>query len=67
MKRKITYLIKDFDSMTKTILAHLSSLDKQVELIKNKKNIFDEIDKMIVKYDKIITEIQQESAEEYEV
>ncbi len=35
--------------------------------MKNKQEIFDEIDKMSKKYDKIIAEIEAESEEEYEV
>jgi len=67
MKRKITYLLKDFDEMTKLILMHVKDIKSQVQLMKNKQEIFDEIDKMSKKYDKIIAEIQAESEEDYEV
>ena len=67
MKRKITYLLKDFDEMTKLILSHVKDIKSQSELMKNKEEIFDEIDKMSKKYDKIILEIEQESEQEYEI
>jgi hypothetical protein len=67
MKRKITYLLKDFDEMTKLILFHVKDIKSQAQLLKNKQEIFDEIDKMSKKYDKIIAEIDTESEEEYEV
>lgn len=67
MKRKITYLLKDFDEMTKLILSHTRDIKSQAELMKNKQEIFDEIDKMSKKYDKIIAEIQAESEDEYEI
>ena len=67
MKKKITYLLKDFDEMTKLILTHTKDIKSQAELMKNKQDIFYEIDKMSKKYDKIIAEIEAESEEEYEV
>lgn len=67
MKRKITYLLKDFDEMTKLILMHIKDIKSQAQLMKNKQEIFDEIDKMSKKYDKIIAEITEESEEEYEI
>lgn len=67
MKRKITYLLKDFDEMTKLILSHTKNIKSQAELMKNKQEILDEIDKMSKKYDKIISEILAESEEEYEI
>ena len=67
MKRKITYLLKDFDAMTKLVLAHTKDIKSQAELFKKKQEILDEIDKMCKKYDKIIEEIQQESDSDYEV
>lgn len=67
MKRKITYLLKDFDDMTKLILSHTKDIKTQAQLMKNKDEIFDEIDKMSKKYDKIIAEIQAEGEEEYEI
>jgi hypothetical protein len=67
MKRKITYLLKDFDEMTKLILYHVKDIKSQSELMKNKEEIFDEIDKMSKKYDKIIADIEAESEEEYEI
>lgn len=67
MKKKITYLLKDFDEMTKLILLHVKDIKSQAQLMKNKQEIFDEIDKMSKKYDKIIAEIESESEEEYEV
>lgn len=67
MKRKITYLLKDFDEMTKLILSHVKDIKSQAQLMKNKQEILDEIDKMSKKYDKIIAEIQAESEEEYEI
>ena len=44
MKRKITYLLKDFDEMTKLILFHVKDIKSQAQLLKNKQEIFDEID-----------------------
>ena len=67
MKRKITYLLKDFDEMTKKILTHTVSFNFQVDLLKRRDEIFNEIDKMSKKYDKIIAEIELESEEEYEI
>jgi len=67
MKRKITYLLKDFDEMTREILSHTKNFKSQVELLKRRQDIFDEIDKMSKKYDKIIAEIENESEEEYEI
>lgn len=67
MKKKITYLLRDFDEMTKLILTHTKDIKLQAELMKNKQDIFDEIDKMSKKYDKIIAEIKAESEEEYEI
>ena len=67
MKRKVTYLLKDFDEMTKLILSHVKDIKSQAQLMKNKQEILDEIDKMSKKYDKIIAEINAESEEEYEV
>ena len=67
MKRKITYLFKDFDEMTRLILSHVKDIKSQAQLMKNKQEIFDEIDKMSKKYDKIIAEITAESEEEYEI
>ena len=67
MKRKITYLLKDFDAMTKLILSHTKNIVSQAELLKNKESIMVEIDKMSKKYDKIIEEIKQEREEDYEV
>lgn len=66
MKRKITYLLKDFDEMTKLILSHTKDIKSQAQLMKNKQEIFEEINKMSKKYDKIIAEIVAESEEEYE-
>jgi hypothetical protein len=67
MKRKITYLLKDFDYMMSIVLLHTKDIKSQMELMKNKKEIIDEIDKMSKKYDKIIAEIEAESEEEYEI
>lgn len=66
MKRKITYLLKDFDEMTKLILSHTKDIKSQAQLLKNKQEIFDEIDKMSKKYDKIIQEISEEQEKDYE-
>lgn len=66
MKRKITYLLKDFDEMTKLILSHTKDIKSQITLMKNKQEILDEIDKMSIKYDRIIAEIEAESEEDYE-
>jgi hypothetical protein len=67
MKRKITYLLKDFDSMMRNILLHTNDISSQVKFMKNKEEAIEEINKMSKKYDKIIAEIQQESEEEYEI
>jgi hypothetical protein len=67
MKRKITYLLKDFDAMMKEILLHTKDVKTQIELIKNKQKILDEVDKMCKKYDKIILEIKSEGEDDYEV
>ena len=67
MKRKVTFLLKDFDEMMKLILMHTKDMRTQANLLKNKQEIIDEIDKMSKKYDKIIEEIRTESEEDYEV
>lgn len=67
MKKKITYLLKDFDEMMKEILLHTDNIKNQAQLLKNKEKIFDEIDKMSKKYDKIIKEVQEEGEEDYEI
>jgi hypothetical protein len=60
MKRKITYLIKDFDKIMREILPHTGDFRKEVMLL-SKKNEFEQIiDKMAEKYDKIIDLIQKE-------
>lgn len=64
MKRRITYLLKDFDGMFKLILTHTKDVKSQAQLMKNKQDIFDEIDKMLKKYDKIIEEIESEELNE---
>jgi len=66
MKRKITYLLKDYDSMMTVIISHTKDIKSQIQLMKNKQEIFDEIDKMCKKYDKIIKEIEEESEDQYE-
>ena len=66
MKRKITYLLKDFDQMTKLILSHTTNIKNQSELLKRKEEIFQEINKMSKKYDKILEEVENESEEDYE-
>ena len=53
--------------MMKLILTHTKSFRTQAELMKNKQEIIDEIQKMSKKYDKIINEIKQEKDEDYEV
>ena len=63
MKRKITYLTKDFDAMLKEILEKSKDFKSQVELIKNKEFIFEKIDKMAKKYDKIIADIKEKDEE----
>jgi hypothetical protein len=60
MKRKITYLLKDFDEMLKTFLENSKDLQSQVNLLKQKEDIFEEIEKMAKKYDKIINSIKQD-------
>ena len=64
MKRKITYLLKDFDEMIKKTLLHSKDFKSQVEFIKNKQEIFKDIDRMLVKYDKIIEKINIEEENE---
>ena len=53
--------------MTNLILSHVKDIKSQAELMKNKQEILDEIDKMSKKYDKILAEIEGEGEEEYEV
>jgi hypothetical protein len=64
MKRKITYLLKDFNSMIKKILTHTKNRELQLDLIKNRQDVIDEIDKMASKYDKIINEIRESTGED---
>ncbi len=66
MKRRITYLLKDFDYMVGVVLTHTKDIKSQMQLMKNKQEILDEIDKMCKKYDKIIAEIELEGESDYE-
>jgi DNA repair ATPase RecN len=63
MKRKVTYLLKDFDAMMKVVLSHTKDIKSQAELLKNKEIILKEVDKMSKKYDKIITDILERDEE----
>ena len=65
MKKKITYLLKDMDSMIKSFLK-AKDFNSQVEFMKNKNFVYAEIDKMSKKYDKIIESIKQSSEGEIE-
>lgn len=60
MKRKITYLIKDFDNIMKQILPHTGDFKKEVMLLSKKEEFEIIIDKMVEKYDKIIELIEKE-------
>lgn len=60
MKRKITYLIKDFDNIMKQILPHTGDFRKEVMLLSKKQEFEEIIDKMAEKYDKIIELIEKE-------
>jgi hypothetical protein len=60
MKRKITYLIKDFDKIMREILPHTGDFRKEVLLLQRKEEFEEIIDKMAEKYDKIIQLIEQE-------
>lgn len=63
MKRKVTYLLKDFDAMMKIVLSHTKDIKSQAELLKNKEIILKEVDKMSKKYDKIIKDILERDEE----
>ena len=67
MKRKITYLLKDFDAMFKEIIIATQNFKTQAELLKNKEHIYKEIDKMSKKYDKIIDEIKRNEPDTDEI
>ena len=60
MKRKITYLIKDFDKIMREILPHTGDFRKEVMLLKRREEFSEMIDNMAEKYDKIIELIEQE-------
>ncbi len=60
MKRKITYLIKDFDKIMREILPHTGDFRKEVMLLKRKEEFTEIIDNMAEKYDKIIDLIEKE-------
>jgi hypothetical protein len=60
MKRKITYLIKDFDKIMREILPHTGDFRKEVMLLKRKEEFTEIIDSMAEKYDKIIDLIEKE-------
>lgn len=60
MKRKITYLIKDFDKIMREILPHTGDFRKEVILLKRKEEFTEIIDNMAEKYDKIIDLIEKE-------
>ena len=60
MKRKITYLIKDFDKIMREILPHTGDFRKEVMLLKRREEFSEMIDNMAEKYDKIIDLIEQE-------
>jgi hypothetical protein len=57
MKRKVTYLLKDYNIMLKQILLHTKDIKSQGELMKNKEILLTEVDRMLKKYDKIIDDI----------
>lgn len=59
MKRKITYLIKDFDKIMREILPHTGDFKSEVMLLKRKDEFIEIIDRMGEKYDKIIELIEQ--------
>jgi len=60
VKRKITYLIKDFDKIMREILPHTGDFRKEITLLSKKGEFEELIDKMAEKYDKIIELIEQE-------
>jgi hypothetical protein len=60
MKRKITYLIKDFDKIMREILPHTGDFRKEVMLLRRKEEFTEIIDNMAEKYDKIIDLIEKE-------
>lgn len=64
MKRKITYLLKDYDNMMKKILSFTKDKTTEKEFIESKEETLLEIDKMIKKYDKILIEIESETEDE---
>lgn len=64
MKRRITYLLKDYDNMMKKILSFTKDKITEKEFISNKEQTLLEIDKMIKKYDKILSEIESEAEDE---
>lgn len=64
MKRKITYLLKDYDSMMKKILSFAKDKTTEKEFIFSREQTLLEIDKMIKKYDKIILEIESDMEDE---
>ena len=61
MKRKITYLSKDLHKLIALILLHSKDTKSQIELGRKKQMLFDEIDKITKKYDKIIETLQMET------
>jgi S-adenosylhomocysteine hydrolase len=52
--------------MVSIVLTHTKDIKSQMELMKNKQEILDEVDKMCKKYDKIIAEIELESESDSE-
>ncbi len=50
--------------MIKKILTHTKNRELQLDLIKNRQDVIDEIDKMASKYDKIINEIRESTGED---
>lgn len=60
MKRKVTYLVKSMDVMIKEVLVHTKDLKTQAELFKRREELIELIDKMLIKYDRIIQDIKDD-------
>jgi hypothetical protein len=60
MKRKVTYLVKNMDTLIKEILIHTKDIKTQSELFKRRSELIEIVEKMQIKYDKIIKDIKED-------
>jgi hypothetical protein len=60
MKRKVTYLAKSMDALIKEMLIHTKDIKTQSELFKRRGELIEIVEKMQIKYDRIIKDIKED-------